>query len=88
MIVLELALIYIRNGTEMILPIRDIDQAVCLADAIADSDLLNDDVDYNMFDLCEYHNRKIGYSWESENGEDFDEYWETVRKAHYGTEDM
>lgn len=37
----QLTLIYIRNGHETIFPVKDIDQAVRLADAIADSDLLN-----------------------------------------------
>lgn len=37
---IQIALVYIRNGKETIFPVRDIDQAVQLADAIADSDLL------------------------------------------------
>lgn len=37
----QLTLIYIRNGHETIFPVKDIDQAVRLADAIADSDLLD-----------------------------------------------
>lgn len=75
----QLALIYIRNGHETIFPVKDIDQAVRLADAIADSDLLNDDVDYNMFDVCQYRNGQIGDSWESEDGDDFDAYWKLCR---------
>lgn len=74
-----LALVYIRNGYTTIFPVKDIDQAVHLADAIADSDLLNDDVDYNMFDLCQYHNGKIGEPFENESEQDFDEYWRLCR---------
>lgn len=74
-----LALLYIRNGKETIFPVRDVDQAVWLADAIANSDLLNDSVDYNMFDVCQYHNGQIGDSWEDEYGQDFEEYWDLCR---------
>ena len=76
---IQIALVYIRNGKETIFPVRDIDQAVQLADAIADSDLLNDSVDYNMFDVCQYHNGQIGDSWENEDGQNFDEYWNLYR---------
>lgn len=76
---IQIALIYIRNGKETVFPVRDIDQAVRLADAIADSDLLNDSVDYNMFDVCQYHNGQIGDSWENEDGQDFEEYWNLCR---------
>lgn len=76
---IQIALIYIRNGKETIFPVRDIDQAVRLADAIAESDLLNDSVDYNMFDVCQYHNGRIGDSWENEEGQDFEEYWNLCR---------
>lgn len=75
-----LALVYIRNGRELVFPVKDLDQAVRIADAIADSDLLNDDVDYNMFDVCEYHNGAVGDAWESNDGEDFNEYWDTRRR--------
>lgn len=50
-----------------------------LADAIADSDLLNDDVDYNMFDVCQYRNGQVGDSWENEEGDDFEAYWKLCR---------
>lgn len=76
---IQIALIYIRNGKETIFPVRDIDQAVQLADAIAGSDLLNDSVDFNMFDVCQYHNGQIGDSWENEEGQDFEEYWSLCR---------
>lgn len=74
-----LALVYIRNNTETIFPVKDIDHAIKLADAIADSDLLNDSVDCNMFDVCEYQNSSIGDSWTSEDSEEFDEYWRARR---------
>ena len=76
---IQLALVYIRNGKEMIFPVRDVDQAVQLADAIADSDLLNDCIAYNLFDVCQYHNGDIGEPWESKDEEDFEEYWRSCR---------
>lgn len=77
----NLALVYIRNGQETIFPVEDIDHAVRLADAIADSDLLNISVDYNVFDVCQYHNGQIGDRWEDKNGQNFEEYWEQCRTA-------
>lgn len=76
----QIALVYIRNGQETIFPVKNIDHAMRLADAVADSDLLNDDVGYNMFDVCEYHNGQIGDAWESEDGIDFEEYWSQCRE--------
>lgn len=66
-----LKLIYIRDHKSIEFTVRDVNHAVALADAIAESDLLNDDIDYNMFGL-EYMN---GESWESDDGESFDEYF-------------
>lgn len=71
----NLALFYIRDGKETIFPVKDIDQAVRLADAIANSDCLNDSIDYSLIDVCEYHNGEVGDAWESEDGMDFNEYW-------------
>lgn len=76
---MQLALIYIRNGVETVFPVKDIDHAVCLADAIAESDLLNDDIDFNMFDVCEITDGTIGDAWESDGHEDFNEYWRRKR---------
>lgn len=76
----QIALVYIRNGQEIVFPVKDLDHAVRIADAIADSDLLNDAVDYNMFDVCEYHNGRIGDAWESEDGGGFEEYWDEKRR--------
>lgn len=75
------ALVYIRNMQEIIFPVKDMDHAIALAEAIADSDLLNDYVNVNCFDLCEYNKNIncIGDSWESEDYEDFTEYWRRVR---------
>ena len=75
----QLTLIYIRNGHETIFPVKDIDQAVRLADAIADSDLLNDAVDYNLFDVYDYKNGRVMDAWENDEGLTFDEYWEQCR---------
>lgn len=80
---IKLALVYIRNGQEMLFPVKDIDQAVRLADSIADSDLLNDFVDYNMFDVCEYDNGEIGDGWENEDGVNFEEYWDELRSGRF-----
>lgn len=75
----KFALLYIRNGRETIFPVTDIDQAVRIADAIADSDLLNDSVDYNLFDVYEYRNGRIGDAWETDAGITFEEYWNECR---------
>ena len=74
------ALVYIRNMHETIFPVKDMDHAIALAEAIADSDLLNDHVDVNCFDLCKYNKKtnQIGDSWESEDYEDFNEYWRRI----------
>lgn len=71
----KFALLYIRNGKETIFPVKDIDHAVRIADAIADSDLLNDDVDYNLFDVFRYRNEKLGDAWETDEGLTFEDYW-------------
>lgn len=76
---MQLVLIYIRNGAETVFPVRDIDHAVRLADAIAESDLLNDNIDFNMFDVCEFVNGAVGDAWESDRYEDFNEYWRRKR---------
>lgn len=73
----NLTLIYIKNGKETKFLVKDIDHAVRLADAIAESDLLDDSVDYNMFDVC--YNYGYGDYWEDEDGRDFDEYWKSLR---------
>lgn len=75
----KLALIYIRNGNETIFPVADLDHAARLADAIADSDLLNDDVDYNLLDVVWYKDGKPGDSWLGEDGEEFLEYLDNWR---------
>lgn len=72
---MKLALVYIRNGVENVFPVKDIDHAIRLADAIAESDLLNDDIDFNMFDVCEFVDGVVGDAWESDKNEDFNEYW-------------
>jgi len=74
----KFALVYIRNGDTTIFPVENIEQAIRLADAIANSDLLNDSVDYNVFDVVEYSYGKIGNAWESEDGLDFSEYWSEI----------
>lgn len=78
------ALVYIRNMQEIIFPVKDIDHAIALAEAIADSDLLNDHVDMNCFDLCQYNKKtnEIGDCWENENFEDFTEYWRRMRESN------
>lgn len=73
-------LFYMRNGREVYFPVETIDQAVFLADAIADSDLLNKDVDYNLFDVFLYINGEPGEPWMSANDEDFEEYWRNDRE--------
>lgn len=86
----NLVLLYIRNGEEMQFPVKDIDHAIHLADAIVESDLLNDDIDYNLFDVCYFRKHRygivVGDSWESDDGEDFDEYWKNLRNKESGNE--
>lgn len=77
----KLALFYIKDGRQTVFPVRDADHAVRLADAIADSDLLDDSIGYNLFDLCKYQNGEPGDSWESEDEMNFEEYWREWRKS-------
>lgn len=82
----NLALLYIRNGVETIFPVKDIFHAIKLADAIADSDLLNDSIDYNMFEVfyyCLYFGAIcLQDCWESDEYESFNEYWENLRREN------
>lgn len=80
----KLALFYIKDGRQTVFPVRDADHAVRLADAIADSDLLDDSVGWNLFDLCEYQNGQVGDSWESEDEQNFEEYWRMCRDNAHG----
>lgn len=71
----RLALVYIRDGHETIFPVKDIDHAVHLADAIAESDGTNDFIGFSVVDVCYYSNGEVGECWESEDGQSFEEYW-------------
>lgn len=71
-------LCYIRDRKETLFPVKSLLQAVQLADCIATSDLLNEDIDFSVFDLCHYENGSVGDSWESEEGQSFDELWHTL----------
>jgi len=78
----EYALAYIRNGQLFKFPVKDLNHAIALAENIADSDLLNDRIDFNSFDLVKYDKvtTEITESWEDEEtGEDFEEYWRNHR---------
>lgn len=68
----KLVLSYIRNGKEIQFSVKDIDHAIRLTNEIANSDLLNDDVDFNCFDVI-YEGTY--YSWESNDGKSFIEYF-------------
>lgn len=74
----SLVLIYMRNGGELYFPVKTIDHALRIADAIADSDLLNNSVSYNSFEVCRYSEGTVGDLWESSNGDNFTEYWRSV----------
>ena len=80
----KIALAYIRDGHLTIFPVKDIDHAVRLADAISDSDPLNDTIGFSFLDVCEYLDGDIGECWESEEGENFEEYW----RDHRGTKNL
>lgn len=73
------ALLYIRDYIETVFPVRDIQQAIALATCIADSDLLNDEIDFNMFDVFLYNEGQLGETWESADGETFEDVWERER---------
>lgn len=53
----HLYLVYMKNYETHMLPVRDIDHAIGLADALAGSDLIDDYVECNSFDV--WH-RKLG----------------------------
>lgn len=75
-----IALIYIRNYQEVIFPVKDIQHAITLANSIADSDLLNERIEFNMFDVCQYENGVIGDSWESDDGKEFNDVWKDSKQ--------
>lgn len=71
----EFALMYIRDGKKIIFPVKDIDHAISLANNIADSDLLNDNIDFNAFDVFCYDGNECGDEWESDDGATFEDIW-------------
>lgn len=79
-----LALMYIRDGRETIFPVKDIDHAIRLAGEIADSDLFNDNIDFNMFDVFHYDGTECGDAWETDDGDTFEDVWRA--KSDWATE--
>lgn len=79
-----LALYYIRNGQETIFPVKNVQHAIVLADAIADSDLLNEDIDFNVIGLAEYNpeTKETGYDYFDEEGREFREIWDEWRELN------
>lgn len=75
----KFVLCYIRNGKEILFPVNSVFQGLQLADCIANSDLLNDSIDFNCFDLCYYENGECGDCWESDDGMSFDDMWRSLR---------
>lgn len=71
----KLVLSYIRNGKEIQFSVKDIDHAIRLTNEITNSDLLNDDVDFNCFDVI-YEG--TDYSWELNDGKSFIEYFSSM----------
>lgn len=71
----KLVLSYIRNGKEIQFSVKDIDHAIRLTNEITNSDLLNDDVEFNCFDVI-YEG--TDYSWESNDGKSFLEYFRNI----------
>lgn len=80
----ELALMYIRNGKEMIFPVKNIDHAINLANNIADSDLLNDNIDFNIFDVFYYDGNECEDAWESDDGATFEDVWKSSMAEQKG----
>ena len=66
----NLVLWYISNKCERKYLVKDLEHAFKLTDAIAESDLLDDEIDFNSIDLVD---NDTGDSWFSEDDEDFDE---------------
>lgn len=76
----KLALCYTRNHHTMLFTVNNILEALQLANAIADSDLLNEDIIFNCFDLCVRNEEgEFQESWESEDGFEFNELWSYLR---------
>lgn len=69
----NLVLWYMSNKGERKYPIKSLEHAIQLADAIADSDLLDDEIDFNCFDLVDKDTEE---SWMSEDCKNFKECWE------------
>lgn len=72
----HLYLVYMKNYETHMLPVRDIDHAIRLADALADSDLIDDSVECNSFDVCI---ENLDNMWMSDDGEFFEDYWRSLR---------
>lgn len=62
---------YYRDGHEIDFPCETFEDAVRLTKLIIKSDLMNNEIDFNMFDLFDV---STGESWESEEYETFEEF--------------
>lgn len=71
-------LIYIRNGQEIRFPVKTVLEAINLANSIANSDLLTEDVVYNLFSLVEYGNDN-DECWINDDGYEFEDIWRMIR---------
>lgn len=80
----NLALYYIRNGHETIFPVKNVLHAIVLAEAIADSDLLNETIDFNMIGLAEYNSetQEVESDYFDEDGLEFREIWDEWREKN------
>lgn len=79
----RLVLSYIRDGVETRFPVKDLDHAINLADNIAESDLLNDGIGFNCFELYTETELSPGVIsrdvWESECCDTFEDVWRQKR---------
>ena len=68
----NLVLWYISNKDERKYIVKDLEHALKLTYYIAESDLLDNEIDFNTFDLLY---KETDDSWFSEDGESFTEYY-------------
>lgn len=75
----KLVLIYNRNGDNRIkFLVKDIEHALKLTDMIVESDWLNDDIDYNSFELIDKFSE---IPWSSEYYSSFEELYKNYLKV-------
>ncbi len=81
---INMDLVYNRsNGEEVSFPVRNVYQAMQLAEDIIESDDCNDHIEWTAFDLILSRNEELFEPWKSEDGQDFAEFWENHMHDYY-----